>query len=141
MRFARSRPTVVTCMADGSSLWRHTTTTTLGTRCRSAGAVHPINSRSGGQRAPANDMKAIEGGNGWRILSVVISGAISPPKLSLQAPRNVPYGLPRFAGCFAPWSDAVPRYVMDLFGGNRLLVSQAFDGSDDAEAVAKAKVM
>src|SRR5437879_3334667 len=43
MRFARSRPTVVTCMADGSSLWRHTTTTTLGTRCRSAGAVHPIN--------------------------------------------------------------------------------------------------
>jgi hypothetical protein len=72
---------------------------------------------------------------------VVISGAISPPKLSLQAPRNVPYGLPRFAGFFAPWSDAVPRYVMDLFGGNRLLVSQAFDGSDDAEAVAKAKVM
>src|SRR5437764_12066558 len=44
MRFARSRQTVVTCMADGSSLWRHTTTTTLGTRCRSAGAVHPINS-------------------------------------------------------------------------------------------------
>src|SRR5204863_2072598 len=43
MRFARSRPTVVTCMADGSSLWRHTTTTALGTRCRSAGAVHPIN--------------------------------------------------------------------------------------------------
>jgi hypothetical protein len=35
----------------------------------------------------------------------------------------------------------VPRYVMDLFGGNRLLVSQAFDGSDDAEAVAKAKAM
>jgi len=26
----------------GSSLWRHTTTTNLGTRCRSAGAVHPI---------------------------------------------------------------------------------------------------
>ena len=72
---------------------------------------------------------------------MVISGAISPPKLSLQAPRNVPYGLPRFAGFFAPWSDAVPRYVMDLFGGNRLLVSQAFDGSDDAEAVAKANVM
>ena len=72
---------------------------------------------------------------------MVISGAISPPKLSLQAPRNVPYGLPRFAGFFAPWSDAVPRYVMDLFGGNRLLVSQAFDGSDDAEAVAKARTM
>ena len=35
----------------------------------------------------------------------------------------------------------MPRYVMELFGGNRLLVSQAFDGSDDAEAVAKAKVM
>src|SRR2546423_7973120 len=31
----------------GSSLWRHTTTTTLGTRCRSAGAVHPINSMVG----------------------------------------------------------------------------------------------
>jgi hypothetical protein len=44
-------------------------------------------------------------------------------------------------GFFARWSDAVPRYVMDLFGGNRLLVSQAFDGSDDAEAVAKAKAM
>src|SRR5437763_7154634 len=43
MLFARSRPTVITCMAYGSSLWRHTTTTTLGTRCRSAGAVHPIN--------------------------------------------------------------------------------------------------
>src|SRR6266487_3692508 len=47
MRFARSRPTVATCMADGSSLWRHTTTTTLGTRCRSAGAVHPINYTDG----------------------------------------------------------------------------------------------
>ena len=35
----------------------------------------------------------------------------------------------------------MPRYVMDLFGGNRLLVSQAFDGSDDAEAVVKAKIM
>ena len=54
---------------------------------------------------------------------------------------NVPYGLSRFAGFFAPWSDAVPRYVMDLFGGNRLLVSQAFDGSDDAEAVAKARAI
>src|SRR5205814_10691806 len=94
---------------------------------------------SGRPASTRNDTKTIEGGNGWRILSVVISGAISPPKLSLQAPRNVPYGLPRFAGCFAPWSDAVPRHVMDLFGGNRLLVSQAFDGSDDAEAVAKAK--
>lgn len=50
-------------------------------------------------------------------------------------------GFSRFAGFFAPWSDAVPRYVMDLFGGNRLLVSQAFDGSDDAEAVAKARAM
>ncbi len=35
----------------------------------------------------------------------------------------------------------MPRYVMDLFGGNRLLVSQAFDGSDDAEAVAKARAI
>src|SRR3954451_17998835 len=52
MRFARSRPTVVTCMADGSSLWRHTTTTTLGTRCRSAGAVHPINSNRDGKECP-----------------------------------------------------------------------------------------
>src|SRR5438309_11722270 len=51
MRFARSRPTVVTCMADGSSLWRHTTTTTLGARCRSAGAVHPINSNGAQMRA------------------------------------------------------------------------------------------
>src|SRR6266436_5370487 len=52
MRFARSRPTVVTCMADGSSLWRHTTTTTLGTRCRSAGAVHPINFARFAQSGP-----------------------------------------------------------------------------------------
>ena len=50
-------------------------------------------------------------------------------------------GFLRLAGFFAPWSDAVPRYVMDLFGGNRLLGSRTFDGSDDAEAVAKAKVM
>src|SRR5712675_914526 len=57
MRFARSRPTVVTCMADGSSLWRHTTTTTLGTRCRSAGAVHPINYTCGHVRHP--NLKAI----------------------------------------------------------------------------------
>jgi len=35
----------------------------------------------------------------------------------------------------------VPRYVMDLFGGNRLLVTRAFDASDDAEAVANAKAM
>ena len=35
---------VITCMPDGSSLlWRLPTTTTSGTRCRSAGAVHPIN--------------------------------------------------------------------------------------------------
>jgi len=27
-------------------LWRHPTTTTPGTRCRSAGAVHPINSKA-----------------------------------------------------------------------------------------------
>ena len=35
----------------------------------------------------------------------------------------------------------MPRYVMDVFGGNRLLVSRAFDGSDDADAVAKANAM
>jgi hypothetical protein len=35
----------------------------------------------------------------------------------------------------------VPRYVIDLFGGNRLLVTRAFDASDDAEAVANAKAM
>lgn len=54
---------------------------------------------------------------------------------------NVPYGVPPLWGIFVRWSDAVPRYVMDLFGGNRLLVSRAFDGSDDAEAVAKAKTI
>jgi hypothetical protein len=42
---------------------------------------------SGRPASTRNDTKAIEGGSGWRILSVVISGAISPPKLSLQAPR------------------------------------------------------
>ena len=43
-RFARSRPTVVTCVADGSSLAGVIQpTTTSGTRCHSAGAVHPIN--------------------------------------------------------------------------------------------------
>jgi hypothetical protein len=30
-------------MRAAPSLWRHPTTTTPGTRCRSAGAVHPIN--------------------------------------------------------------------------------------------------
>jgi hypothetical protein len=48
---------------------------------------------------------------------------------------------PALGGSFAPWSEAVPRYVMDLFGGNRLLVSQAFDVLDDAEAVAKARAL
>src|SRR5947207_4546371 len=94
-----------------------------------------------GQRAPAmirRPLKAAAVGEYYQWSSRGRSARRSCP----HKPRgNVPYGLSRFAGFFAPWSDAVPRYVMDLFGGNRLLVSQAFDGSDDAEAVAKAKVM
>src|SRR2546423_14645826 len=44
----------------GSSLWRHTTTTTLGTRCRSAGAVHPINSNGAQMRAASGALEPID---------------------------------------------------------------------------------
>lgn len=43
--------------------------------------------------------------------------------------------------CWKSEGGAVPRYVMDLFRGERVLVGRTFDAPDDVEAVVQANAV
>ena len=96
---------------------------------------------SEGQQAPAMCTMAIEGSKGLGNDCQWSSRGDQAGEAAPEARGNRPVWGPPLWRAFFAWSDAVPRYVMDLFGGNRLLVTRAFDASDDAEAVANAKAM